>query len=786
MAGADAHIVRAGNPDSVSKVKRRRTGIVGYAKLLSHPVYERLLGSEEFLRKLVPVLIVIFLVIVALARWIQINAMGQQIVDANKSELFFIGELIETKLAAAITGGDAQLSANDLQNLLTNNLPAEYVSKGREVLLSSPDGTIIAAMPAREGLVGKHLSSVVENSMLLSVFGKTVASQKVSIRGDDALAVHRHLPAPYGGVTIFQPTRQMMANWRRTVSTNVSLFVGTASILIVVLYAYFAQSLRAREADEIYSATQLRFDTALYRARCGMWDWDISRGRIYWSDSMYATLGLEPGSNIHNFRDIAALVHPHDPDLYSIAELVLTENAEAIDKVFRMKHADGEWVWIRIRAQVVPNDQGEPHLIGIAIDVTEQESIRQRTQRIATRLHDSIENLSEAFVLWDSRKRLVMCNSKFQQLHGLRPEMAVPGVGYDDLMQNAKTPLIHTELVLSGVADKDAQSSEVQLHDGRWLQINERRTKDGGYVSVGTDITAIKRNENKLRDSEGRLKATVADLKRSRLALELQAQQMEELADKLALEKNNAEAANKAKSDFLANMSHELRTPLNAVIGFSETMQAEMFGPLGSDKYLEYCRDINDSGMFLLGVINDILDMSKIEAGRFELDCEELSVNEIIEETLRIISREAEAREIKITKEIGKNLQIEADRRAVKQVLLNLLSNAVKFSRPDGNINVRARFVANCLRITIEDNGIGISKQDLKKLGRPFEQAQNQLTRNHAGSGLGLAISRSLTEMHGGAMKIRSTEGKGTIVSVQLPKAAIQSQIRKDMPEKSA
>jgi len=769
MAGADAQIVRAGKTDSASGRLQSGNGVAGYAKLLSHPVYERLLGSEEFLRKLVPVLIVVFLVIVAAARWIQINTMGQQIVEANKSELYFIGELLEEKLKTAIATDGADLSPNALQNLLTNNLPTRYLTKGRGVLISNPQGIITASEPRRDELIGQHLASIVQNSMMLSIYGKSVTSKKVLIRGHEAIAVHRLLPAPYGGITVFQPTSEMMASWRRTVSTNVSLFVGTACILLVVLYAYFAQSMRAREADEIYTNTQARFNTALHRASCGMWDWDISRGRIYWSDSMYAILGMQPGHETTEFRKIAGLVHPEDPDLYDIADLVLTENADAIDKVFRMKHADGNWVWIRIRAQVVPNNMGEPHLIGIAIDVTEQETIRQRTQRIATRLHDSIENLSEAFVLWDSKKRLVMCNSKFQQLHGLKPEQAVPGVSYNSLMSHAKTPLIQTELVLSGVTEKDAQSSEVQLHDGRWLQINERRTKDGGYVSVGNDITAIKRNENKLRDSEGRLKATITDLKRSRMTLEIQAQQMEELAEKLALEKNKAEAANKAKSDFLANMSHELRTPLNAVIGFSETMRSEMFGPLGSEKYHEYCRDIHDSGMFLLGVINDILDMSKIEAGRFELDYEALSVCDIIDETLRIVSREAEARELTITREIGKDLHIEADRRAVKQVLLNLLSNAVKFSRQGGEIFVRARIVSNCLRISIEDNGIGISKQDLKKLGRPFEQAQNQLTRNHAGSGLGLAISRSLSQMHGGALKIRSTLNKGTIVSLQLP-----------------
>ncbi len=770
MAQTDARFAGAGIRDSANSKSRTRPGIVGYAKQLSHPAYERLLNSEEFLRKLVPVLIVLFLVIIALARWIQINTMGQQILEANKAELYFIAELVEAKLSGQVTETPDAMSENELQNLLNDNVPARYVQKERSIILSDVDGIIRATLPRNADLHGRHFNTVIENSHLLSRFGKLAESQYIYVNDTvQALGVHRILPGPYGGITIYQPTAPMMANWRKTVSTNVSLFVGTSSILLVILYAYFAQSTRAREADEIYSTTQKRFDTALLRGKCGLWDWDISRGRVYWSDSMYAILGREPGESVLSFQDISALIHPKDPDLFSLADMVLVENAEAVDKVFRMKHEDDEWVWIRIRAQVVRNERSEPHLIGIAIDVTDQERIRQRTRRIANRLHDAIENLSEAFVLWDSRKRLVMCNSKFQELHGIKNQMATPGITYEELMGAASTPLVGTEIMISDTDDADARSYEVQLNDGRWLQINERRTKDGGYVSVGNDITAIKRHENKLIDSEGRLKATIFDLKRSRQTLELQAQQLVELAEQHAKEKHRAEAANQAKSDFLANMSHELRTPLNAIIGFSEIMNQEMFGKLGSKKYHEYCHDIHDSGSFLLGVINDILDMSKIEAGRFTLDKELIVVEEIIDETLRIINRNAESKNIQIQEEVRANLKIEADRRAVKQILLNLLSNAVKFSNENGKIFIRARIVSNCLRITIEDKGIGISKEDLKKLGRPFEQAQNQLTRNHDGSGLGLAISRSLAEMHGGALKIRSKENQGTIVSLQLP-----------------
>jgi two-component system cell cycle sensor histidine kinase PleC len=216
-------------------------------------------------------------------------------------------------------------------------------------------------------------------------------------------------------------------------------------------------------------------------------------------------------------------------------------------------------------------------------------------------------------------------------------------------------------------------------------------------------------------------------------------------------------------------MSHELRTPLNAIIGFSELMEQALFGPLGSDRYEEYASDINSSGKYLLGVINDILDMSKIEAGQFSMDREEIDLCPLIRETVRVVSLQAAEKSITVETRIADAMTLFADRRAVKQIVINLLSNAVKFTGQGGHITVRARNASGALTLTIEDNGCGIPKGALGKLGRPFEQVQNQFSKNHAGSGLGLAISRSLAELHGGALKIRSTEGSGTIVSVRIP-----------------
>jgi two-component system cell cycle sensor histidine kinase PleC len=230
-----------------------------------------------------------------------------------------------------------------------------------------------------------------------------------------------------------------------------------------------------------------------------------------------------------------------------------------------------------------------------------------------------------------------------------------------------------------------------------------------------------------------------------------------------------ADRANAAKGKFLASMSHELRTPLNAIIGFSEIMESGMFGPLGAERYHEYCRDIRASGLYLLDVINDVLDMSKIEAGRLKLDVEQLNLEPILADAMRVVSARAEDKKLTLVAEIESDICIRADRRALKQIALNLLSNAVKFTPDGGRVVVRGRVVGDYALIAIQDSGIGIPKEALNKLGRPFEQVESQLTKTQHGSGLGLAIAKSLAKLHSGSMRIRSKLGIGTLVVVRLP-----------------
>ena len=233
--------------------------------------------------------------------------------------------------------------------------------------------------------------------------------------------------------------------------------------------------------------------------------------------------------------------------------------------------------------------------------------------------------------------------------------------------------------------------------------------------------------------------------------------------------------ASRAKSRFLANMSHELRTPLNAIIGFSEVMTREMFGPVGP-RYQEYSRLIHESGEHLLELINGVLDMSKIEAGKFELAEELFELEDVAESAVRFLRIPAERAGVGLALEVqpGARLMF-ADRRAVKQILVNLLSNGVKYTPQGGTVRITARAPGSGIEITVSDTGTGISKSDLERLGRPFEQVENAETRAKEGTGLGLALVKSLAQLHGGAAVIDSVLGEGTTVTVRLPYAAVDA-----------
>jgi two-component system cell cycle sensor histidine kinase PleC len=769
-----------GRPDmapALASASANSDSIKGLAQSIAKPAYRRLLVAEPALRRAVPVLIIAFLATMAVGAGVQVHDHWRQQEGTLVNELQLIADLVTTRLdqATAIAKNDAVRRA---QELLDRALPARATDNGREIIVSDLDGIIVAAAPTRH--IGRPLLDVLGPAQPLTTFTASAGVMDTPLAdGVEAYATVRGLKAPLGQIAVIERRADALSPWRSDTTLTVTLSATTGFVVLILGFAFHWQATRAREADAIYDTVRGRIDTALNRGRCGLWDWDLARGRIFWSHSMFAILGLDPRDDLLTFGEVGALVHPADIRLYELATQIADGKTKSIDRAFRMRHARGDWVWLRVRCEVArQHDGAELHLVGIAVDITEQKDLMEKTIAADLRLRDAIETIPEAFVLWDADNRLVLCNSNFQGLHDLPDEAIRAGTAYEAVVAAGRKPVVRTTGTQDGAPNLGARTFEAQLDDGRWLHISERRTKDGGYVSVGTDITAIKRHEEKLIDSERRLMATVADLRASQQALEAQTQQLGDLAEKYAEEKTRAEEANQAKSKFLANMSHELRTPLNAIIGFSEIMGSGMFGPLGADRYTEYCRDIHSSGQYLLDVINDVLDMSKIEAGRMRLDRHTLQLDQMLNDSLRVVANRASEKKLALALDVEPDVAFDADRRACKQIVLNLLSNAVKFTPDGGRIDVRGRARGHAVVIAIDDTGIGIPRDALKRLGRPFEQVESQHTKSHHGSGLGLAIAKSLVELHGGQMRIRSRLGAGTLVVVRLPRALAPADTR--------
>ncbi|MCL2714875.1 MAG: ATP-binding protein [Alphaproteobacteria bacterium] len=765
--------------------------IKGLAQALTKPAYGRFRFAEPALRRAVPLLIIGFLITTFLAAFVQVADQTRQKQAVTQRDISALADILAERLdnldaarQQAVRTAEQTRTIGPLPQLLPALLPSWGMAGGRHILVTtSAERRVLASISIDSSPAGStlHLDSVATAQLLASSPTDGSLITLMLPGGTNAIATSRLLRALPARISILQ--EKTASIWGSTTALSVTVPAVTGFVVLLLGFAFHWQSTRAREGDLINDAVRERIDTALNRGRCGLWDWDLSRGRIFWSQSMFAMLGLNSTSNLLTFGDVNDLVKSDDIDLFAIANQLLCGQITHIDQSFRMRHVDGHWVWLRVRCELTQSvAETDLHLIGIALDISEQKNLAERTAEADLRLRDAIDTIPEAFVLWDANDRLVLCNSHFQRLHKLPENAVLPGTSYESILEIGRMPRVRTRRNETVDEVPGARTFEAQLDDSSWLHISERRTKDGGYVSVGTDITRIKEHEQRLIDNDIRLRASVNDLKRSRTALEQQALELADLAEKYQQEKTRAEEASQSKSKFLANMSHELRTPLNAIIGFSEIMGSGMFGELGSDKYQEYCKDILNSGHYLLEVINDILDMSKIEAGRMDLDPEPIDLSQTLTESLRVVLGRAQDKKLTLDANVTDRLPVVADRRATKQIIVNLLSNAVKFTPDGGRVIVRCRPHGSRIVLTIADTGIGIPSHSLARLGHPFEQVESQLTKSYHGSGLGLAIARSLVRLHGGTMRLRSRLGTGTVVRVTLPRGAATPHPATELP----
>lgn len=631
-------------------------------------------------------------------------------------------------------------------------LPAMSVPSRSDAEISLvADGRVIAS--SRPGLVGEPLAALGLAASEL----KPVTAPEVRGAGDQARLVSVAIATPGVFVVATAPHRMGAA----ALLDDAWVLAAPLLLGLAVLGLVLIQKHRQAQASRMWADGERRFRVAVEGAKCGVWEWDMEAGEVTVSDYMAGLLGLGRGG-VHPAHEVLAVIHPRYRETVTHA-LDQASAYGAFEVAFPVKGQDGRARWIDARGQSrgPRGEDGFDAILGIALDVTEERRAKAQAQAAEGRLRDGIESVSDAFVLFDRVGRLILWNDAFQDAFGFAPGVVKKGAQKDELNRIAALSIKSDKRGAGGRAG----AREVELNDGRWLQLTERFTSDGGSVVTAADITAVKRQEAERRRAADDLRKTVEKLEASQTELS-------QLARKYEVAMTRAEAANQAKSEFLANMSHELRTPLNAINGFSEIMQAEMFGPLGDARYKGYAGDIHKSGQHLLSLINDILDMAKIEAGKHRLHYEPVSLKSVCEDAIRLMRGKVQEAGLKLVLDPppADLPQIEADQRGCKQVMLNLISNAVKFTPEGGAIAVRLSALGeDKVRIQVIDTGIGIAAGDLARLARPFEQVEGQHSKTTQGTGLGLALTRSLIEMHGGAFAITSQPGQGTAVTVDLP-----------------
>lgn len=357
------------------------------------------------------------------------------------------------------------------------------------------------------------------------------------------------------------------------------------------------------------------------------------------------------------------------------------------------------------------------------------------------------ENVNDMITLHDRRGRVVFASQAARQLLGA----TAPTVLGDGLFEH-----VH-------VADRPAFLSALNRCRANSEPMSvEFRLRRGGS-SESAYYAWVEMRCRPMPQADGSDQSAVVAITRD-------ISQHKEYAAQLLRARGEAEGANRAKSQFLASMSHELRTPLNAIIGFSEILERELFGKLGEERYRDYARLIHESGEHLLGVVNGILDMSKIEAGKFSIEREPFSVGALVESCCDVLRHTAETKGLTLTSQVADGLpELAADKRACKQMLLNVISNAVKFTEKGGWVTVAASIEGGNMVFAVSDNGIGISEKDLPRLGNPFVQAASSYDRSYEGAGLGLSVVRGLAQLHGGSLELESKLGKGTTVRIALP-----------------
>jgi signal transduction histidine kinase len=524
------------------------------------------------------------------------------------------------------------------------------------------------------------------------------------------------------------------------------IFVASLAVVLITFV------LRQRRSDQVATAARQRMRDAIDSIPGGFALFDAKERLIHCNDR-YGDLYpgardlLQPGRRFEDIVRAAAksgeiIGTRRDTEAWVLWHLASFRNP---DKPIEVALHNGECY------RVAERQSSDGGFVIVSASISE---LRQREKEISdvseelrhknVLLDAALSNMGQGLAMFGEDLRLIICNQRFLDLYQLSSDEVRPGATLAEICNDSAriqglAPEAAETFVKSRLSiARSSRQENLQefLANGGVINILHRPLPGGGSLATYEDVTGNYSVESQLRSA-----------------------------------KEEAELANRAKSDFLANVSHELRTPLNAVIGFSEIIKKEFFGPLGNHRYREYANDIHDSGIHLLSLINDILDLSKIEAGKFELLETPLDLPETVIAAFRLMRDRAIEASVTLEMDIPEDLpNLMADTRSVKQILLNLLSNAVKFTGPGGWVRVSARIGEDGgMRLEVEDNGIGIAEEDIEKAMAPFGQVDSSLSRKYEGTGLGLPLTRHLADLHGGSLNLDSTLDEGTKVTISFP-----------------
>ena len=407
---------------------------------------------------------------------------------------------------------------------------------------------------------------------------------------------------------------------------------------------------------------------------------------------------------------------------------------------------------------------------------------RARLESDASRIADTMSQVAYSEpILWKFREHhtLVALSRSHMTTIGGRLHRLFDEDG-EVLGETGRTPLAPTLIGVAAISDGRRTIGTVQVVESLrpvlistgWVALVGIALSAAVFIVLRIlPLRALTAALSRLEHSQSMLSERVGELETAKIHLQRQSRELEEIAEYLIHARDQADSANRAKSEFLANMSHELRTPLNAIIGFSEMIKDQTLGPVGSIKYRDYARDINESGQHLLDLINDILDLSKVESGTLELDEEDIEMPEFIRSVQTLVTGRAQKGGVELEFDLSDDLPaLRADKCKLKQILVNLLSNAIKFTEVGGKVTLKIWSCAESgYEFQVIDTGIGIAFEDIPKAIAPFQQIDSGLNRKHEGTGLGLALTKSLVEMHGGYLDLQSEVGVGTTATVRFP-----------------